>query len=459
MRVAVVYLDKIPEALLRVLGNCTATEIALFNLRKTDDDFLSRWKPDVVIYQFEDPSEEHQSRFLLSHPRHTLARIPAFSFSNDIKPDLHALAEQIGFIIHLEPLSLTARELELHLVYGLKLAKATGRKLQPAKTSLDKAFEAVTSFHSTLDTAKVLESAMFHLPRLVPAESWALYLSNEPGKPLRLMAAVNALSAGMPPWVDVQNEEHPLVRAVQDGRTHFINDSDDPTEVKLYLPLLTQGSLFGGIVAVLNREHHTFSEEDTEIAERVSASLALALGNATSFTRAENLSQLDDLTHLFNARYFYQALENELKRARRHQLPLAVVFIDLDGFKEVNDIHGHLVGSGTLVEISQQLQSCVRETDILCRYGGDEFILALPEANLQQAHDIAERIRSRIEVTYFQQHRADNVRLTCSIGISVYPEHGKTAELLVKQADEAMYAAKQAQKNQVVVAKVGTMAP
>ncbi|HMZ79665.1 MAG TPA: sensor domain-containing diguanylate cyclase [Acidobacteriota bacterium] len=471
MRVAVVYLEKIPEVLLRVLGHTASIETALFTGKRNDEDFLSLWHPEVILYELEDEASEQLSRRMLAHARHAVAGIPAFSFSSTAGADMRSLSMEIGFINHLEALRLTPRELELHLQYGLRLARIP----QPAvplvtgRGSFDKAFEAVTSFHSSLDQAKVVESAMLHLPRLVPADTWALYLSTESGDHLNLVAAVNASGRAIVRSVSMNDEENPLVQTVREEKSMFVifpaagatppdpvitfslSALSDKYETQLLLPLLTNGNLCGVMMASLEAGTRTFTAENLDIAERVSASLAVALGNAISFTKAESMCQLDDLTSLYNARFFYQALDTELKRSRRYGLHLAVIFLDLDGFKGINDQFGHLVGSNTLVEVGQLIYRAVRETDVVARYGGDEFVIVLPETNAAQAFIIAERIRARIEATTFQKGRGLTVHLTCSLGISAFPEHGTVAEDLVKWADQAMYNAKQGTKNQVVV--------
>ena len=139
---------------------------------------------------------------------------------------------------------------------------------------------------------------------------------------------------------------------------------------------------------------------------------AIAIENAILFQRTEQLTITDDLTKLFNSRYLNLYLGREIKRCKRHGIPLSMIFLDLDGFKGINDQYGHLAGSGTLTEVGVILADGVRESDILARYGGDEFVVVLPETPASGAIVIAERLRRAIEENRFlQSHGAGRAHL------------------------------------------------
>src|SRR6185295_5809237 len=143
----------------------------------------------------------------------------------------------------------------------------------------------------------------------------------------------------------------------------------------------------------------------------------------------------------------------EIKRCKRHGIPLSVIFLDLDGFKGVNDQYGHLAGSRTLSEVGQILMSAVRESDVLARYGGDEFVVVLPETPSGGAMVIAERIRRAIEEHAFLEAQGLKARISASFGVATYPDHALTPEGLIQKADQAMYRVKERNKNGIEVAQ------
>jgi diguanylate cyclase (GGDEF)-like protein len=179
---------------------------------------------------------------------------------------------------------------------------------------------------------------------------------------------------------------------------------------------------------------------------------AIAIENAILFQRTEQLTITDDLTKLFNSRYLNLYLSREIKRCKRHGIPLSIIFLDLDGFKSVNDLHGHLAGSATLTEVGTILAQAVRESDILARYGGDEFVVVLPETPAAGALVIAERIRKSIAAHSFLRGQGLEARISASFGIAAYPDHALTPEGLIQKADQAMYRVKERDKNGIEVA-------
>ena len=145
-------------------------------------------------------------------------------------------------------------------------------------------------------------------------------------------------------------------------------------------------------------------------------------------------------------------LDREIKRCRRAGSSMSLLFMDLDGFKQVNDVHGHLAGSRTLVEVGAVLERTVRDADVLVRYGGDEFVIIFPETPLSGGLIIAERIREVIATTHFLESRGIDARVSASIGIAAYPESAEEVRSLISCADAAMYRAKALGKNRVVSA-------
>jgi diguanylate cyclase (GGDEF)-like protein len=180
---------------------------------------------------------------------------------------------------------------------------------------------------------------------------------------------------------------------------------------------------------------------------------ALALDYALTLRRAEALSVTDDLTQLYNSRYLNQVLRREAKRASRSGRPLSLLFMDLDGFKAVNDVHGHLAGSRALVEAAAVIRGSARETDVAARFGGDEFSIVLPDTGSEGAVAVADRVRERIAAHPFLAGNGLNLRLTASVGVATLPDVAGSAEELVRAADVAMYRIKASGKNGVGIAR------
>jgi two-component system cell cycle response regulator len=218
------------------------------------------------------------------------------------------------------------------------------------------------------------------------------------------------------------------------------------------LPLVSGERVVGVLEGMrLQSGGRSFSRSETDLLYTLTIPIAAALSNSVRIAEAERLSLTDDLTRLRNARYLRQFLVNEIKRARRYRSNVAALFLDLDDFKRINDLHGHLAGSHALMEVAAAVLPSVRDTDCVVRYGGDEFVLILTETGLDEAVQVAERIRRKIEAHQFTGGRRLKFSLTASFGVAVFPIHALSPQQLIASADRAMYQAKAANKNCVRV--------
>jgi len=181
---------------------------------------------------------------------------------------------------------------------------------------------------------------------------------------------------------------------------------------------------------------------------------AVALDNALELEKLQEQSVTDDLTRLHNSRFLNQVLRRETKRAVRNGSPLSLLFLDLDSFKQVNDQHGHLAGSKVLREAAMVIKGCARETDVVARFGGDEFSLVLPDTNAEGAMAVAERIRDRLRAARFLTSDGLSVRQTVSIGVATLEsDELQSADELLKAADMAMYRVKASGKDGIQFAR------
>jgi diguanylate cyclase (GGDEF)-like protein len=187
-------------------------------------------------------------------------------------------------------------------------------------------------------------------------------------------------------------------------------------------------------------------------AQFLASHLALALQSILRLSAAESLAYLDDLTKLHNMRYLHLALDREITNSRQTGAPFAVLFIDLDHFKEVNDTHGHLVGSKVLIELAGVLRSCVRDIDVAARYGGDEYVILLLGTDERGGMRVGERIQRAIAEHGFLAEDGLGLRLTACVGVASYPLHAQTKTQILECADQAMYRGKQTTRNTVYLA-------
>lgn len=324
-------------------------------------------------------------------------------------------------------------------------------------------YEAAMRLHESLDASDIVARALEFLPRLVDAESWAVFMKTEQTNRLELVRAINAAEVPVGPFVEIEEAPLPIARAVNEHRTIIAHEggeasatgetNGDPVLAALCVPLIANGRLVGAVQATRkSRGGDAFTQDEAHVVELVCGSLATALANAIDYHTATRQTLVDDLTRLYNVRYLYQTLDGEIRRARRYNSSVSVVFMDLDGFKLVNDEHGHRAGSVTLTEVAQVISRSVRDSDFVARYGGDEFVLMLPETTARRALQMAERVRMKIAGHRFKGGVGADIYLTASFGVASFPEHATQPEKLIELADAAMYEAKQRNKNNVRLA-------
>ena len=319
----------------------------------------------------------------------------------------------------------------------------------------DTLLDAIRGANATLEPAKVSQWIVEHACDWIPAPCWALVSSNLQEEPAVL--ADNGLTPaagpslwGVATWV------------MKNGRELFSADlSRDPrvsgqaAGSAVAFPLISRGKTVGALVGldpVPSSTMPTLTGATLAGLRTLLEPQAIALDNALVVQRAESLSVTDDLTRLYNSRYMNQVLRRETKRASRSGRPVSLLFIDLDGFKQVNDNHGHLSGSKALVEAAEVIRGCARETDVVARFGGDEFALILPDTGREGAISVAVRIRERVAEHVFLATDGLAVRLTASVGVATLPDVAGSAEELIRAADMAMYKVKEAGKNGIHVA-------
>jgi diguanylate cyclase (GGDEF)-like protein len=332
----------------------------------------------------------------------------------------------------------------------------------PAKMkseSLRAAFELVSSLHFVGDQNTAAHIALAGLATLISADRWTIYLFSDPAGPnSSILEPIATLTPGEETvaypandWRRLlpQDDHLPLGSESKAARLAAagmgtMKKKEDGQQI-VAVPLVCGERILGVLEGA--RGKATFRKTELAILDALSPPVASALANAVRIGEAERLSQTDDLTKLHNARYLRQFLLNEIRRARRYGSSVAALFLDLDDFKRVNDAHGHLAGSHVLMEMAAVILSSIRDTDAVARYGGDEFVIVLPDTQMEVAGTVAERIREKIARHEFNAGRNLKLTLTASFGVAAFPVHASSPQQLIACADTAMYEAKAARKN------------
>lgn len=216
------------------------------------------------------------------------------------------------------------------------------------------------------------------------------------------------------------------------------------------IPIMTEDNLWG--VLHLRRQHpDAFSTEDTELAQAMSFQFALAMQRAYLFEQVNLLAITDPLTGLYNYRKLMSDAANEVRRSRRYRHPFSFIMVDIDHFKDFNDLHGHQTGDEVLRAAARTLDSVKREVDNVYRYGGEEFSILLPETDWREAFEVAEKLRGRVELMEVLPDGSEGpLRITVSMGVASFPEAGDDVDGITSAADEALYKAKETGRNRVV---------
>jgi len=256
---------------------------------------------------------------------------------------------------------------------------------------------------------------------------------------------------GVAGWV-AQRRKH-IIIADLSKETGLLNIELLPPQVRSFVavPMVLRDRVLG-VIHISHTQPHAFRQEDVRLLSIIANEIALATERLEARHKLEQMAITDGLTRLYNHRYFQLRLKEEIARAQRYGLPVGLLMIDIDHFKQVNDLYGHSAGSAVLAALAEWMRQNVRESEIVARYGGEEFSIILPLTAAKDAAVAAKRLCEAVATHRFEVGEDAFLQLTISVGVAAYPEHGKTPEELITEADAALYMAKKLGRNRVCLA-------
>jgi len=343
------------------------------------------------------------------------------------------------------------------------------RRKTPADAGESHEISELSVFHelgkaltSSLQLDQVLHTIMEKIEEVLHPDTWSLLLMDAERNELYFEIATGQgaealkevripLGKGIAGWVAQSGEAIVVPDTSKDSR--FFPQMDEKTKMEtrsiVAVPVRVRDQCLGVIELLNCVGEEGFSARDLALLEALADYAAIALENARHVHRIHELTITDDCTTLYNARHLNYMLDTEIYRSQRYSFEFSLIFIDLDHFKNVNDTHGHLCGSKLLAEIGNLIKDGLRQSDMAFRYGGDEFVILLPQTSRDNACLVARRLHRQIKDAVWLKDEKLNIRITSSVGVASYPADSKIKADLLHLADEAMYSVKNSTRDSV----------
>ena len=320
--------------------------------------------------------------------------------------------------------------------------------------------ELARALTSNLDLASILRTVTEYTERFIDADLWALlmldparndlYYTSINGEVSGKLADIRVkVGEGLAGWVAEHGETLIIPEAAKDTRlAAAAQGSEFVVSSAIGLPIRGRKGTHG-VLEIFNPHLNENSDYVIAFLHILVDYAAIAIENAQDVARVQQLTITDDVTGLYNARHLYAVLERELESARKEAGSLSLVFLDLDRFKEVNDRHGHLIGTELLAKVGQCLRDLSRKSDFCFRYGGDEFVLLMPRTTREQALHLTRAIHKNLAQSVFVLGKDLQLQIGASAGISTYPGDGRSVHAILGAADKRMYQVKSSGRGRV----------
>src|SRR5262252_2943695 len=350
-----------------------------------------------------------------------------------------------------------------------EMHKATGAERARQNQEVTIFHDVAKALTSSLDLDSILQTIMEKMAEYFRPDTWSLLMVDEEHNELYFAIAVGdaaealkdvrlKVGEGIAGWVAKNGEQLIVPDVYTDPR--FATRIDEVTQWEtrsiICVPLNSKHRVLG-VIQLVNVDVKGFGDQEIFFLQALCDYAAIEIENSRAVEKIQELTITDDCTGLYNARHLYKTLETEVYRSSRFAYEFSVLFIDLDHFKQVNDTHGHLIGSKLLAEIGYLIKAQLRLIDYAFRYGGDEFVILLPQTPKDAALVVARRLRDTLRTTLFCQEEGLNLNVRASIGVATYPHDAKTPHDVIRQADEMMYLVKNTTRDNIGIAQRGVM--